>query len=177
MTERSSEIAAATRELIVESGGALPTVRQIAARSFLSPAAIYVHFPNFDAIVQNVRLSTIAEFAETIRSAGATSLGGMVAPAAKWMVENQALLAACTSPSHSKGADVCVSNIEELLTECGMANVDNRVIMLGISLIAPVPALIADLGYTAREVELYLHSLAAPLSTVSAMPPIEVIHA
>lgn len=177
MSLRSGEIADAARELIIESNGALPTVRQIAARSFLSPAAIYVHFPNFDAIVEHVRIFTIRDLIAVIQASGASTLGEAVDPAATWMFENQALLVAYTCGS-SKGVSAeNVALILDCLAKSGEFNVDPRVVLLAVQLVGTVPSLVTEFGYGPHEIATHLRSLASPLEVASAHRSIEAIRA
>ncbi len=182
MSERSAEISAAARELIIETGGALPTIRQIAARSYLSPAAIYVHFPNFDAIVENVREGAVIELFAALRESATASaekpatLDEILAVAASWMVENHALVVACTTSSVEPPATT-VELVNKGLEESGYPATSLHLVRLGFQLLVPVPMLVNELGYGPDEVAKYLHALLGPLETVSALPPIEVIHA
>lgn len=175
MSERSAEISAAAKELIIEAGGALPTIRQIAARSFLSPAAIYVHFPNFDAIVEDVRQGAVSELFAAIRDQAPSSQSETLAIVAQWMVDNHALVMACTAGCVHLPAE-SVDLVNRGLEECGYQAVSSHLIRVGFQLLAPVPMLVNELGYSPDSIAKFLDAMLVPLTTVSALPPIEVIH-
>ncbi len=161
-------------ELIIESGGPLPTVRQIAARSFLSPAAIYVHFPNFDAIVESVRVLALESLLGVIEEAEPASPRDGLATLAQWIIDNPALTVASTTACVT---DECAKLFNACLVASGGDEADPRLIRLAVQLCAPAPMLIDEFGYGPEQLESYLASLGGPLSMVSAQPPIEVIHA
>ena len=176
MSERSDEIAAAARQLIIESGGSLPTVRQIAARSYLSPAAIYVHFPNFDAIVEHVRLTTAAELLAEVRLVNPSSLDDALGAVSSWVVANIELVQGCVSGSTVGTSRECIDFINTGLVECGERPASPIAIRVGLHLVASVPMLVRTLGFGPAEVEHYLRSLTAPLAAVNLQPPVESLH-
>ncbi len=178
MTQRSNEILVAARDLIVESGGALPTVREIAARSFLSPAAIYVHFANADRILTTVRRQAIGELVEAVRATGASSFADAARPAAAWMLDNRGLTVAITQCA---AGDLCDEAIELLTSflgdDLGEPDVPEALLVLAAGLSTAIPPLIDDLAYGVDELANFLLSLAEPLRVVRSQKPIEVISA
>ncbi len=168
MSERRAEIAQAATNLIIESNGQFPTVREIATRSYLSPAAIYVHFDNVEAIMGDVTIGAISEVLIQIRDSDASTIDDALSVGAKWAIDNTALLAGLCRDLLTPVPDQVTSLVNESLDRLLSSPVSAELVETIRALIAPIPMLIERRGFGHDEVIGYLQALGAPSTFVSS---------
>ena len=168
MSERRAEITQAATDLIVESKGQFPTVREIATRSYLSPAAIYVHFDNVEAIMGDVTIGAVSEILIKIRDSEATSADAALAECAGWAIDNTALLAGLCRDLLSPMPDKVTALINEALEDQLSSPVTTELVETIRALLAPIPMLIERLSLGHDEVLGYLQTLIGPSAFVNS---------
>lgn len=161
MAERKTEIVQAARDLIVENGGTIPTVRQIAALSFLSPAAIYVHFENVEIILDEVRQDAIVE-ALTVATSSGVGRDEVFGAIARWAVDNLGLVKAFSGCGvlHERVVDTVLGFVRE---NFGRDDMSPAVIRAAIQMASVVPVLVRDLDFDEVQVRDFLLSLVEPV--------------
>ncbi|MEE9415004.1 MAG: hypothetical protein V3V01_06955 [Acidimicrobiales bacterium] len=164
MTERTTEIVQAARSLIIENDGKIPTVRQIAARSFLSPAAIYVHFENVEVILDEVRQDAITEVLRVAISSGACR-DEVFGAIARWAMDNLALVTAFSGSGvlHQRVVDSVLAFVN---SSFGRHDMSPTVIRVAIRMAASVPLLVRDLNFDEIQVRDFLLSLVEPIQSL-----------
>lgn len=79
LTPRATEIAAAARTLLEESGPEALTMRALADRLGIKAPSLYKHFPDKHAVEAELVTQTLTEFAEACEAAERTSPGSLAA--------------------------------------------------------------------------------------------------